>query len=616
MEPFTFKPKPSMVGFRQPAAGLLSLGLLGLAILPACNKANREPELKPTTPPAADAQAEPTSKPAGSFSATAPPSSQPETEPRLATPGVSGISLSDVTQPSGIDFTHHYDGQGQRYILETMASGVASLDFDNDNRQDIYFLNGTTLPEPAASDNPNHLYQNLGRLEFRAVAAGSATGSLKHSLGVCVGDYDNDGFQDIFVNNFGKNALHHNLGDGTFEEVALTAGLAQASQFGAGACFLDANNDGLLDLYVGNYVKDPVLANKLRTTDGYPSYPGPLDFEADTDSFFLNDGDGHFTDHSHASGIASLATTSMGIIATDFDSDGDIDVMVANDVQRNLLLANDGLGNFQEVGILHGVAYSFDAKRTGNMGIDAGDSNNNGSLDLYTTTYSNEMPVLYENDGYGMYSDITLSARAGATLLPHANWGAAFVDLDNDSHLDIFVGNGHTNPNVNKWAYNTSWKVANTVYRNIGGGTFEDISAACGSGLAPVQSSRGIACEDFDSDGDLDVVVLNALAKATLIENVTPNLGNWLQIRLIGTLSNRDAAGAKVRISDLNFQHLKEVHCGRGYQSSYGQCLHFGIGARTSIRQITVTWPSGDTSQLRGIPANSRLVIVQPTLAP
>lgn len=520
------------------------------------------------------------------------------------------VSLLDVTSASGLDFVHRYDSDGEMYIVEPIASGIATLDFDCDGLEDIFFLNGTSLPVAKPRDQPNQLYRNWGQFQFRSAAAASRTTRVEHSVGVCVGDYDNDGFPDIFVNNWGKNTLLHNLGDGTYEDVTFRAGLGTTEDCGAGAVFLDANGNGLLDLYIGNYVQKPIETNVKRTTDGFASFPGPLDFQPAVDAFFVNDGDGTFTDARNSSGVAAVQTTSMGILASDFDNDGDSDILIVNDVDRNVLFENDGSGTFEDIGILQGVAFSFDAKRNGNMGVDGGDHNNDGAIDYYTTTFSSDLPVLYENDGSGIFADITIGASAGTTLAPHANWGVGFLDVNNDGHQDIFIGNGHTDPNVSQWAHNTSWKLANTLLLNDGNGKYLDVSEHCGSGLLPVESSRGVAIEDFDNDGRLDVVVLNALAAPTLIANDTESSGNWMQIQLVGTSCNRSAAGSRVVVEAAQMQ-LKEVYCGRGYQSSFGRTLHFGLGNQQTVHSVSVYWPNGTISRLKDLQSNQRIVIVE-----
>lgn len=519
------------------------------------------------------------------------------------------IMLTDYSSESQLDFKHHYDGHGEKYIVEALGGGIASIDFDGDGLLDIYFLNGASLGTQVGESPPNALYRNLGNFKFANVTDFSGTDDRNFSTGVAVADYNNDGFPDIFVNNLGPDRLYCNNGDGTFTDVTETAQVSR-TELGAGACFVDVDGDSLLDLYVANYVKSPIEKNVKRTTDGNARYPGPLDFEPERDFLFHNEGDGSFVDISSPSGIADIATTSMGIIATDFDSDGDSDIVVVNDLDRNLLWENDGKGKFTEVGIQRGIAFSFDGRRNGNMGIDAADYDNNGSMDLYTTTFSNEFPVLYRNDGAGSFSDVTLATGAGGKMKPHANWGTSFLDIENDGDKDLFVANGHVDPNVQLWAYNTAWKVANVLLLNVDG-KFKDVSATAGSGLLPVESSRGNIADDLDNDGDIDLVVHNSLTIATAIKNDTLTSNQWLQIQLHGRTACRDATGTKVQVFLDDKTLTDEVHSGRGYQSSYGQRLSFGLGPTSVVPKIKVQWSDGKEEVFTAIPANKLLTIVQ-----
>jgi enediyne biosynthesis protein E4 len=551
----------------------------------------------------------------------APLQSVVETDPRIV--------LTDYTKASRLDFRHYYDGHGEKYIIEALGGGIASLDYDGDGLLDIYFLNGASIQGASiqgasiqgasiqgASTNdrsgesfPNALYRNLGGFQFVSVTELSGTDDRNFSTGVAVADYNNDGFPDIFVNNLGPDRLYSNNGDGTFSDVTEHSNVSRP-ELGAGACFVDVDGDSLLDLYVANYVKSPIEKNVKRTTDGNARYPGPLDFEPERDFLFHNQGDGTFVDISDQSGIANLATTSMGMIATDIDGDGDSDIVVVNDLDRNLLWENDGKGNFVEVGIQRGVAFSFDGRRNGNMGVDAGDYDNNGSMDLYTTTFSNEFPVLYRNDGSGSFTDVTLATGAGGKMKPHANWGTSFLDLENDGDKDLFVANGHVDPNVHLWAFNTSWKVANTLLLNVDG-KFKDISDSAGSGLLPIESSRGNIADDLDNDGDIDIVVLNSRTTPTVMKNDTATSNHWLEIQLHGRTACRDATGSKVQVFLGGKTLTDEVHSGRGYQSSYGQRLAFGLGKVKVVPKITIRWSDGKEESWTDVQANQLLNVVQ-----
>ena len=522
------------------------------------------------------------------------------------------ISLVDITSQSQINFVHSYNGHDQRYIVESVGSGIATLDYDSDGLIDVYFLNGAAIPIESGPKTSNAFYRNLGHMTFTDVTLASHSEDLLFSLGAAVADYNSDGFPDVFVTNFGSNCLLHNNGDGTFEDVSMMAGVGGRDQLGAGTCFLDADRDGHLDLFVGNYVQSPVEKNVKRTTEGFPSYPGPLDFKTDPDFLFHNNGDGSFSDYSAISGISEHSSTTMGCITIDFDDDGDTDIFVANDVDRNFLFENDGAGKFLEVGIQRGLAFSGDGKRNGNMGIYCADFDGDGTLDFFTTTFSNELPVLYKNDGFGNFMDATIEFGAGVNLLPHANWGTAFFDVDNDGDQDLVIANGHTDPNVSSWAYTTAWKVANTMLINRGVGHFKDISKTCGSGLEPVENSRGVATEDFDLDGDVDIIFLNALARPTVIRNDSIPMHHWLQLDLKGKTSSRDGTGSRVTVEVAGKKIVKEVHSGRGYQSSFGQRLHFGLGGSKSVSKLRIRWPNGESQLLLDVAADQILTVVQP----
>lgn len=521
------------------------------------------------------------------------------------------ITLQDWTAASGITFVHAYDGHDQYLIAEVVAAGLASFDYDLDGWIDLYFLNGADLLEPAKQLASDQLNRNLGKFKFVDVTAASGLTDFAHSVGVATADFNNDGFSDIYLSNFGKNHLFQNNGDGTFSDATELAGVACGDELGAGVCFIDINLDGCLDLYVGNYVKDSISRNPVRTTEGFRSYPGPLDFQPEKDYLFLSQGDGTFLDVSETSGIRAISGPSMGMISSDLDDDGDLDILIACDVHRNLAWINDGHGSFIESGISLGLAFSGDGKLNGNMGVDAGDFDGDGAIDYFITTYRSDFPVLYKNDGAVGFQDVTQFANCGASAFQHVKWGTAFVDLDNSGTLDLLIANGDTDPLVEKWAYTTSWKARNTLLMNKGNGRFEDVTESVGSGLAPVESSRGLIVDDLDNDGRVDVVVLNSKTIPSIIRNTSINEDGWVQIELHGIVANRDAVGAKVTVKTEHGAQVAEVYSGRGYQSSFGQRLHFGLGAAKEIQSVQVRWPSGRTQVFSGVSVAKKNVIVE-----
>ena len=396
------------------------------------------------------------------------------------------IKFRDVTAETGIDFVHTHGGSGRKYIMETVSAGLATFDYDNDGKIDIYFLNGRPLAGTDAKVQPkNRLYRNLGNFKFQDVTERAGVdGGAGYGLGVCVGDYDNDGHQDLYLSNYGENVLYHNNGDGTFTDVTRKAGVGRGHKVGAGACFLDYDNDGRLDLFAANYVKFAYKDHKVHTYRGFHVYYGPRPFPPETHNLFHNNGDGTFTDVSQESGIASHPTFGMGVIAADYDNDGYPDIFVANDASANSLFHNKGRGTFEEVGLAAGVAYDVNGAGKGNMGPECGDYDNSGLLSFFVTSYQAQMPTLFKNMGRGVFEDVTLRSGAGRSMLPYVTWGCGFVDFDNDGHRDLFIVCGHLQDNVELYDDTTSYRCRNVVLRNMGNGKFVDVTDQCGDGAA------------------------------------------------------------------------------------------------------------------------------------
>ncbi len=543
--------------------------------------------------------------------AEVPPSKQPTQAvlPQEAQP-VGPIRLTNVTQQTGISFLHTDGGTGQKYVFEPVSAGMALFDFDADGLIDIYFLNGAPLP-PAEPDPQitNALYRNLGNMQFSDVTKSAGIADCGYGMGVVAGDYDSDGDLDLYINNYGPNVLYRNNGDRTFTDVTEEAGVACGEYVGAGAAFLDADGDGDLDLYVANYINFRFEQHKPRTIDGFPCYPGPLDYEPASDVLFRNNGDGTFTDVSVEAGIAAVSGTGMGVVSADYDNDRDTDIFVANDERGNFLLENDGSGTFSEVGIQLGVAFDHEGKPQGNMGVDCADYDHDGWLDFFTTTFSREMPVLYHNRDGRFFEDAILTSGAGRGSRRHVNWGTAFADFDNDRWPDLFIACGHLDQKVDLWNPHTAFRVSNLMLRNIGDGKFQDVSQQAGDGLQVVESSRGMGVDDLDNDGDVDIVILNSQAGVTVLRNDTSNDNHWLQIALQSHSPNRHGVGAQVRVTANGLTQLAEVHCGRGYQSHHGQQLHFGLGKCELVDRVEVRWIGGGTDLFENIAVDQRLVL-------
>ncbi len=522
------------------------------------------------------------------------------------------ITLIDVTRHTGITFRHTDGGFGQRYIMETVTAGLALFDYDGDGLIDVYLLNGAPLSnDESAASSRNALYRNLGNWQFDDVTDRAGVGHRGYGLGVTAGDYNNDGYPDLFLNNFGPNVLYRNNGDGTFADVTEQAGLVGGNEVGAGAAFFDADGDGDLDLYVANYLEFSRELHVAKTVRGVPVYESPKVHPPAQDRFYRNQGDGTFVDATDEAGIGGHVGWGMGIVAADFDNDGDTDVFVANDVAENFLFVNDGTGCFEEAGLLAGIAYDLYGSPQGSMGVECGDYDNDGWLDFYQTSYQLQHAVLYRNLGDGQFEDVTLTSGAGAGTYAHVTWGVGMVDFDNDGHRDLFVARGHLQDRVEEFDPTTSYAAPNVLLRNTGDGRFEDISTIAGDGLQASHSSRGAAFDDLDGDGRVDAVILNSRTAPTVLRNDSQTRNHFLQVELVGTRSPRDGTGAHVHVTAGDQTWVAEVHSGRSYQSHFGSRLHFGLGTHGRSDGINVRWPSGEVTVVEQFDADRRVKIVE-----
>lgn len=548
----------------------------------------------------------------------------PADEPRVAAVAVAAgstdtgpIAFADAGPGSGIDFVHDDGSSGRRYLVEPLSAGVATFDYDGDGRIDVYFPDGAPLPgkEPDPSRPPRHaLERNLGAWRFRDVSLQAGIDCRAFGLGVVAGDVDEDGFADLFLTTFGPKILWMNNGDGTFSAAGPAAGVADGEKVGAGAAMFDADADGDLDLYAANYVRYTLADHRTRTVKGHPAYAGPRDHPPCPDTFLRNRGDGTFADESDASGIAGHAGPGMGVVCLDHDDDGDQDVYVGNDaLHGNFLFENDGRGNFREVGLAAGVAVNRFGAEIGSMGTEAGDADGDGRIDLFVTDFQPDLPVLFRNLGGGLFEDATAETAAGGPAWRYVTWGTALADFDNDGFRDLFLGCGHLNDNVAEFDDTTAYRNHNLVLHNERG-RFVDVSAAAGLHDLPLRSARGVACDDLDDDGDLDLVILNSREPATLLRNLDRERGgghHWCQLRLRGRRGNRDAVGAKVTLSAGDLVLVDEVHAGRGYQGHFGTRLHFGLGDRATIDAVEVRWPGGARETFPGPTVDALTEIVE-----
>jgi hypothetical protein len=524
------------------------------------------------------------------------------------------INLRDVTRQCGISFRHTDGSGGQYYIVETVASGLATFDYDGDGLIDIYFLNGRPLRGTKWQGPPptNRLYRNLGGFRFADVTDKAGVGDAGYGLGVAVGDYDNDGLPDIYVNNYGPNVLYRNNGDATFTDVTQTAGVGRGDKVGAGANFLDIDGDGDLDLFVANYIVFTYENNVTTTVRGTPWYSGPRSFPKQPNQLFRNDGNGVFTEISAESGIGAHAGAGMGTIALDYDNDGRTDIFVCNDEYWSFLFHNEGAGKFKEVALAAGASCNFAGEPVSGMGADAADYDHDGRPDLFMTDFRGQNPILYKNLGKGAFEDVTMQTGAAAGSFAHVKWGCGFVDFDNDGHPDLFIGCGplgEYSSTIDLALFREASEVAPVVLRNTGDGKFVNVSNSSGDVSRLKLVARGVAFDDLDNDGRVDVVILNSNRPATLLRNESATGNHWIQIRLHGVKTNRDGVGAQVKVVAGDLVQTAEVHSGRSYQSHCGSRLHFGLGKHDRVDRIEVRWIGGGVDVLENMPADRSLIL-------
>ena len=534
------------------------------------------------------------------------------------------VVFEDITKQAGLDKFHNRSGTAKKEsIIETPGSGVALLDYDNDGWLDIYLLNGSTLaafkgnePAPRAM-----LFHNNHDGTFTDVTEKAGVANERWGFGVAVGDYDNDGWPDIYVANYGKNRLYHNNHDGTFTDVAEKAGVTLGG-WSSGPTWGDYDHDGWLDLFVPGYVKfdadHPPIAGQGTIPPNFCQFRGiavmcgPRGLPGEKDHLFHNNGDGTFTDVSVKAGVSDPdGYYGLASVFVDVDDDGWVDLVVANDSTPNYLYRNRHNGTFEELGYASGFALSEDGREQASMAIAVGDYNRDGKVDLFTTTFSDDYKTLYRNDGGGNFSDVTYQAGLADPTVPFLSWGAGFLDFDNDGLLDIFIANGHVYPEVDKQDWGTTWAERPQLFRNLDGAKFKEVPPATGSGLADVITARGAAFGDLFNDGHIDVVINNIDSTPTLLRNVVKNGNHWLTLRLIGgPRSPHDAIGAKVFLTTGGIRQRADVFSGGSYSSSSDPRVHFGLGAATRVDKLEIHWPSGLKQQVT-VPRVDQIVTVE-----
>ncbi len=517
------------------------------------------------------------------------------------------IVFSDITKQAGLDKFRHRAGTPQKEtILETMGSGVAVLDYDNDGWLDIYLLNGSTFAAMRGQEAPPRamLLHNNHDGTFTDVTEKAGVANERWGFGVAIADYDNDGWPDIYVANYGKNRLYHNNHDGTFTDVAEKAGVALGG-WSTSPTWGDYDHDGLLDLFVPGYVEFDLDHPPIAGTGAIPPnfcqfrgiavMCGPRGLPGEPDHLFHNNGDGTFTDVSVKAGVSdSSGYYGLGAVFVDIDDDGWLDLAVANDSVPNYLYRNRHDGTFEDISYASGFALSEDGREQASMGIAVGDYNRDGRVDLFTTTFSDDYKTLYRNDGGGSFTDVTFRAGLATPTIPFLSWGTAFIDFDNDGLLDLFIANGHVYPQVDLQDWGTTWAERPQLFRNLDGSKFQEVPPATGSGLADVIAARGAAFADLFNDGHIDVVLNNLDSKPALLRNVAHNNNHWLTLKLIGgPKSPKDAIGAKVFLTAGGVRQRMDVISGGSYLSSSDVRPHFGLGSARKIDSIEIDWPSG-----------------------
>ena len=532
-------------------------------------------------------------------------------------------NFTNVTSTLGIDFEYAASHTSRKYLIETMGSGVALFDYDNDGRLDIFVVNGAplsdptpkgTIPQKAGYKYWNRLYHQRRDGAFEDVTEKAGLQGTGYGMGVAVGDYDNDGFEDLYVTAYGGNRLYHNNGDGTFTDVTEKAGVG-GSGWSTSAAWVDLDGDGLLDLVVLRYLQwdfDDTWCGERR--EGYRAYCHPDGYHAIAPLVYHNDGNGHFTEISHKVGLAEPGK-GLGIAFADYDRDGHLDIFVANDSIPEFLYHNKGDGTFEEVALRSGVAVDGEGHTYAGMGVDFADYNNDGLPDLVVTALASQMYALYRNNGDGTFTYDSYPSGLGRMTMKHSGWGARFIDYDNDGWKGLLINQGHDLDTVQLTFPDLRYKEPMLLAKNTGKG-FEDVSAQAGEIFQEAWVGRGLAIGDIDNDGRLDAVVTGNDGALYVLHNSTKTQNHWLTLELIGHRSNRDAIGAEVKLTTAKGSQWATVTTAGSYLSSSDKRVHFGLGAETVARAIEIRWPSGIRQTMKDVHVDEILKIEEPSTRP
>src|ERR1700682_135663 len=528
----------------------------------------------------------------------------------------SAAVFTDVTRAANIDFHLTCGGPQKLYIMESMCGGVAFVDYDNDGWPDIFLVNGSTLEDVGTNRSPaSKLYHNNRDGTFTDVTEKAGLAHRGWCFGAAVGDFDNDGWDDLYVTCLTGSFLYKNNGDSTFRDVTAQAGVSNLGRWGTSAAFGDYDRDGFLDLYVANYV-DLDLNNlpKFGSTPlcqyrGIPVSCGPRGLAGSRDRLYHNNGDGTFTDVTEKMNIDPNSHYGLGVIWADYDGDGWPDIYVANDSSPNLLYHNNQGKSFTEVALTASVAFRDDGRVQAGMGVHFGDYDNDGLPDLVKTNFSDDANNLYHNNGDGTFDDRAGVAGFGAVSVPFLGFGVRFLDYDNDGRKDIFVANGHVNPQVDEHPFGITYAQRALLFHNLRNGRFEEVGLRAGPALAQRRVSRGLAVADINNDGALAGLISNLDGSPPLLRHVSQPRGHWIRLKLIGTRSNRDAYGAGVEVVAGGLKQVDEVRANSSYLSASDARLHFGLAAETAVERLIIRWPSGLVEKLGDLPVDREVVL-------